>query len=351
MYKKDIKKLAIITFVSLILNTALTCSPAKASGFVTRVSGSNRYATAANVATTNWTTSYNVVLVSGEGYADAVSASGLAKKLNAPILLTSSDILSSDTQTALDTLKPTNIYIVGGTASISQIVRDGLKSKYTLTELSGPNRYETNLAVAKELVKLGVSASDVMVVGGEGFADALSVAPVAAAKEQILLLANNNQSSIQSVINFVKDNKSTVTIVGTKNVISDSIKDAFGTSTTRVDGGADRFDTNLKILTAFNSNLKNDKVYVANASSSTPDNLYADALVASVLAGKYTAPLVLVDTDGSNATATAISYIREIGSKNTYVQIVGGTEVVTDYTLNTIEQMIMMIFHVYIPKQ
>lgn len=351
MYKKNIKKLTIITFVSLILNTAFTCSPVKASTeFVTRVSGGNRYATAAKVATTNWTNSYNVVLVSGEEYADAVSASALAKKLDAPILLTSSDILSSDAQTALDTLKPTNIYIVGGTASISQTIRDGLKSKYTLTELSGTNRYETNLAVAKELVKLGVNASDVMVVSGEGFSDALSVAPIAAAKGQLLLLANNNQSSIQSVIDFVKNSKSKVTIVGTNNVINDSIKDAFGPSTTRVNGGADRFDTNVHVLNVFKNDLKNDKLYVANASPSTPDNLYADALVGSALAGKYTAPLVLVDKEGSRATSQAIDYIKNIASKNTYVQIVGGTEVVTDYTFDTIENMITMIYHVYIPK-
>ncbi|NMM64784.1 cell wall-binding repeat-containing protein [Clostridium sp. P21] len=350
MHKKI--KLMIITFIFFIFNITLPCSHVKASTeFVTRISGDNRYETSAKVATTNWTTSHNVVLVSSEGYADAVSASALAKKLDAPILLTSSDILSSETQTALETLKPSNIYIVGGTSSISQIIRDGLKAKYTLIELSGLNRYETNLAVAKELVKLGVGASNVMVVGGEGFADALSVAPIAAAKGQILLLANNNQSSMQPVINFVKDNKSTVTIVGTCEVISDSIKDAFGTNATRVNGGADRFDTNLKVLMAFNSDLKNDKLYIANASPSTPDNMYADALAASVLAGKYTAPIILVDKDGSAATTNSIRCIQDIASKNTYVYIIGGNEVVTDNMFHTIENIITMIFHVYIHKE
>lgn len=350
MYSKI--KFIIITFIFLIFNIALTYNPAKASTeFVTRISGANRYETAAKVATTNWTTSYNIVLVSSEGYADAVSASALAKKLDAPILLTSSDILSSETQIALEALKPMNIYIVGGTSSISQSIRNSLKSKYTLIELSGANRYETNLAVAKELVKLGASASNVMVVGGEGFADALSVAPIAAAKGQILLLANNNENLMQSTINFVNDNKSTVTIVGTWDVISDSIKDAFGTNTIRVDGGSDRFDTNLKILKTFSSDLNNDKIYIANASSSTSDDMYADALVASVLAGKYAAPLILVDKDGSVATTNAIQCIRYIASKNTYVYIIGGNEVVTDNIFNTIEEMITMIFHVYIPKE
>ncbi len=344
MSKKSTKALASATLMSLVLTTALSAGPVKAAqGSVTRVSGNNRYATAAEVAKSNWKDgSKNVVLVSGEGYADAVSASALAKKLDAPIILTTSDTLSSEAQDALNTLKPTNVYVVGGTASISQSIRNGLKSKYTLTELGGSSRYETNVAVAKELVTLGVSASNVMVVGGQGFADALSVAPVAAAKGQILLLANNNQDSIQSVINFVKDNNSKVTIVGTTGVISDVIKDAFGSDATRVNGGTDRFATNLAVLNQFKSNLKTDKLYISNASSATPDNLYADALVASALAGKYTAPLLLVDTDTSGATTNALKYISDNTTKTTDLELIGGTGVVS----STLEGKINDIYKV-----
>ncbi|QXE19721.1 cell wall-binding repeat-containing protein [Clostridium sp. 001] len=335
MSKKSTKALASATLMSLVLTTALSAGPVKAAqGQVTRVSGQTRYATAAKVATTNWTTSDDVVLVSGEGYADAVSASALAKKLNAPILLTTGNTLSSDAENALTTLKPKNVYVIGGNASISQSIRDGLKSKYTLKELGGSNRYLTNVAVAKELVSLGVSASDVMVVGGQGFADALSVAPVAAAKGQILLLANNDKSASQAAIDFVKDNKSNATIVGTTNVISDTIKDAFGTTAKRVDGGSSRFDTNLKVLNAFKSDLKADKLYVANASAATPDNLYADALVASALAGKYTAPLVLVDKDGTDATNSAVAYIKGENAKD--IEVIGGTGVVPDSIISEI---------------
>ncbi|AGY76766.1 cell wall-binding repeat-containing protein [Clostridium autoethanogenum] len=335
MSKKSTKALASATLMSLVLTTALSAGPVKAAqGPVNRVSGGDRYATAAKVATTNWTTSDNVVLVSGEGYADAVSASALAKKLNAPILLTTGNTLSSEAQSALNTLKPKNVYVIGGNASISQSIRDGLKANYTLKELGGQNRYETNVAVAKELVSLGVSASDVMVVGGQGFADALSVAPVAAAKGQILLLANNDQDASQAAINFVKDNNSKVTVVGTTNVISDAIKNAFGSNVTRVDGGSSRFDTNLKVLDAFKADLKADKLYVANASAADPDNLYADALVASALAGKYTAPLVLVDKDGTDATNKAVAYIKGENAKD--IEVIGGTGVVPDSIINEI---------------
>ena len=330
MSKKSTKALASAALMSLVLTTALSAGPVKAAqGKVTRTSGTTRYATAAEVAKTNWAQgSKNVVLVSGEGYADAVSASALAKKLDAPILLTASDTLSSDAKSALDTLKPENVYVIGGNASISQNIRDGLKAdKYNLTELGGTTRYETNAKVADELVKLGVDPSNVMVVGGEGFSDALSVAPVAAAKGQILLLASNDQSATQPVIDFVKANNSKATVVGTKNVINDTIYDALGAAS-RVDGGTSRFDTNLKVLDAFKDSLKTDKVYIANASAADPDNLYADALVASAVAGKYSAPLVLVDKDGSEGTTNALAYLKNNTDSSTDVQLIGGTAVV-----------------------
>ena len=193
MNKNGKRVLASGALMSLVLTSVLAAGPVHAAaGQVTRTSGADRYATAAQVATSNWTTSDNVVLVNGDNYPDAVSASALAKKLNAPILLTKADSLNADAQAAITKLAPKNIYVVGGTASVSTAVRDSLKANYSLIELGGANRYETNVAVAKELVKLGVDPSNVLLVGGEGFSDALSVAPVAAAKGQILLLGNNN---------------------------------------------------------------------------------------------------------------------------------------------------------------
>jgi putative cell wall-binding protein len=326
MSKKGTKALASATLMSLVLTTALSAGPVKAASTgatVTRTSGSDRYATAASVATANWTTSDDVVLVSGEGYADAVSASALAKKLNAPILLTSAGSLSSDTQSALTTLKAKNVYVIGGNASVSDSVRSDLKKSYNLIELGGANRYETNAKVAQKLVDLGVKADQVIMVGGEGFSDALSVAPIAAAKGQILLLGMNNSSYMQPVLDFVKNNSSKVTVVGTSNVINDSILSTV--NGTRIDGGSDRFDTNLKVLNAYKDTVKMDKMYVANASNDG----YADALVASAVAGKTGAPLVLVDTDGSTGTTNAIKYITSNETSTTAINIIGGTGVVS----------------------
>jgi putative cell wall-binding protein len=336
MSKKILKPLVSLGIMSLVIITVLPANPVKAAvGQVTRRSGADRYTTAAQVATSNWTTSDNVVLVSGEGYADAVSASELAKRLDAPILVTTADALDPNTSVALFSLEAKNVYVIGGNASISQDVRDSLKSKYKLTELGGANRYETNMAVATELVKLGVDASNVMMVGGEGFSDALSVAPIASAKGQILLLANNDTSCMKPAIDFVTKNKSKVTVVGTTNVISDKMYNTVN-GTSRVNGGTDRFDTNLKVLAAFSTTLNFNKVYIANASNDG----YADALVASAVAGKTGAPLVLLDSQTSQATANAIDYIKTNIPKTSDLNVIGGTGVVTNDTVDIINGII-----------
>ncbi|MTK12734.1 MAG: cell wall-binding repeat-containing protein, partial [Clostridiaceae bacterium] len=207
-----------------------------------------------------------------------------------------------------------------------------------LVELGGANRYETNVAVAQKLVDLGVDPSSVIMVGGEGFSDALSVAPVAAAKGQILLLGMNNADYMKPVLDFVTKNKSKVTVVGTKNVISEDIlKTVNGT---RVDGGKDRWDTNQKVLSNFKDTVKMDKLYVASAAYNAQDNGYADALVASALAGKYAAPLVLVDKDGNEGTTNALNYIKNNANKSTDLQVVGGTGVVSDALLNKVTEAV-----------
>lgn len=317
--------------VSLILVTVLSTNSVKAAiGKVTRISGADRYSTAASIAMVNWKNgSNNVVLASGEGYADGLSASTLAKKLDAPILLTTSDTLSIDTENAISTLKPKDIYIVGGTASISEKIRNNLKSKYNLIELAGSTRYETNVKVAKKLVELGVNPDNVLAVSGEGFSDAISAAPVAAAKGEILLLVNNDEASIKSTISFLKGNKSKVTVIGTDKVINDKIYNVLGASE-RIDGGKDRFDTNLNILNAFRRDLNFDKMYIASAEFSDPDDMYADALVASAISGKYSAPLLLIDKDLSTATENAVTYIKNNRMKDTDMQLIGGTKVISE---------------------
>ncbi|WP_409069251.1 cell wall-binding repeat-containing protein [Clostridium caseinilyticum] len=333
MNKKGTRALASATVVGLVLATVATGNVKAAPGDVNKVQGKDRYETAANVAKTNWKDgAKDVIIASGNGYADSLSASVLAKKLNAPIILTTAGELNSNAKSALETLKPENVYVIGGNASVSEAVRNGLKKDYKVTELGGKTRFETNLAVANHLVdKLGVKADNVMVVNGQdGFSDALSAAPVAAAKEQVLLIVGKDASTADLAANFVKKHNSKVTVIGTEGVVPAAVYNKLG-ATERVNGGADRFDTNLNIMKHFKLNA--DTMYVANA---TGDG-YADALVASALAGKSGAPLVLVDTKDSASTKNAIKYIGDNKTDKTEVSTVGGSGVMPDEIVNEIE--------------
>lgn len=335
MKKRTTRVLASATLMSLVLTTALSTGVVQASDEVTRIGEADRYETAAKVATINWANPENVILVSGEGYADAVSASVLAKQLDAPILLTTPKTLSSSAKAALDTLNPKSIYVIGGNASVSQSVRSQLKKyNYKLVELFGKDRYETNTAVAKKLVELGVSADNVMLVGGEGFSDALSVASVAAAKGQILLLGSNDNTSMKSVLEFIKAHNSKATVVGTSNVINDSMYNKIG-AVERVNGGANRFETNLNVLKRFAEDLKSDKLFIANASGDG----YADALVASSLAGKWASNLVLIDNATSSSTDEAVEYIKNKKNDSTALNVIGGKGVVPDSVISKINQV------------
>ncbi|WP_409070177.1 cell wall-binding repeat-containing protein [Clostridium sp. FAM 1755] len=333
MNKKGTRALASATVVGLVLATVATGNVKAAPGDVNKVQGKDRYETAANVAKTNWKDgAKDVIIASGNGYADSLSASVLAKKLNAPIILTTAGELNSNAKSALETLKPENVYVIGGNASVSEAVKNGLKKDYKVTELGGKTRFETNLAVANHLVdKLGVKADNVMVVNGQdGFSDALSAAPVAAAKEQVLLIVGKDASTADLAANFVKKHNSKVTVIGTEGVVPAAVYNKLG-ATERVNGGADRFDTNLNIMKHFKLNA--DTMYVANA---TGDG-YADALVASALAGKSGAPLVLVDTKDSASTKNAIKYIGDNKTDKTEVSTVGGSGVMPDEIVNEIE--------------
>lgn len=340
MKKYYTKAMARGLIVSLVLTAAVTTSPVKAAaGSVTRVGESDSYATAAKVATTNWTNPKDVVLVCGEGYADAVSATILARQLDAPILLTTAGSLNSNAKAALDKLKPQNIYVIGGNASVSSVVRGELKnSNYNLIELGGKDRYETNIAVANQLVKLGVSADNVMLVSGEGFSDILSVTSVAATKGQILLLGTNRNTSMKPVLGFVKANNSKVTVVGTSYSINDSTYKALG-AVKRVEGGADRFETNLNVLSEFSSDLRTDKLFVANASG----DRYTDALIASSLAGKWGSPLVLMDDDNASSTGKALNYIKSKISTSTDLNVIGSTESVSDNVVSKINAAVPVV--------
>jgi putative cell wall-binding protein len=90
---------------------------------VTRLAGSDRYATSAAISGASFSPGVPVVYVAvGTGFADALSVAPVGGVVGAPVLLTRTDSLPSVVAKELDRLDPDRIVVVGGHAVISNVV-------------------------------------------------------------------------------------------------------------------------------------------------------------------------------------------------------------------------------------
>ncbi len=91
----------------------------KYSSNVTRLSGAERYATSAAVSKATFTPGVGVAYVSsGIVFPDALAGAAAAGKTGSPVLLASTDGISSAVKTELFRLKPKRIVILGGTGTL-----------------------------------------------------------------------------------------------------------------------------------------------------------------------------------------------------------------------------------------
>lgn len=144
---------------------------------VDRVSGPDRYATAAAVAARFFPLPQGAYYASGTGFADALAGATAAGVRDRPLLLVRPDGVPAGTP-----LPAGDRVVLGGTAAVGEQVRAALGAR----RLMGADRYATSVAVAEDL---GASAPYAVLASGQGFPDALAAAPVAALRGAPLLLA------------------------------------------------------------------------------------------------------------------------------------------------------------------
>jgi len=131
---------------------------------VERVSGGDRYATAAAVAIRVGAPSKAAIVASGEpgSLVDALSASGPASALQRPIVLVQRDSVPAATSAVLATLGVTVTTCIGGTGVLSDAAMAALPA---CSRAGGSDRWETAVAVANAFSGL-VPATQVTVTGG-----------------------------------------------------------------------------------------------------------------------------------------------------------------------------------------
>lgn len=287
------------------------------------LAGDDRYETAVEVANKTANTkdvagNGNLVLVNGNALVDGLAASPLASVLGkasnvevAPILLTKTDSLPESTKDYIKEVvskKSTGkvkVYIVGGNAVVSEKVEKELKELgVDVVRSGGSNREETSLKVA-ELISENEKPYNTFVVGANGEADAMSIAPVAADREEPIIVSKNGGLSKDGVQKIV-DLKANATIVGGTEVVSEAtekaLKDA-KISTSRV-AGSNRQKTNAAIIDRYAKNGLN-KIIVSKDGSAKKDEL-VDALTSTSLAVKEDAPIVLATKKISDEQINAL---------------------------------------------
>jgi hypothetical protein len=142
--------IAASTFIATSAGPAGATNTPAAPG-AERLDGADRFATAAKVATEEFKTATNVIVVNGRNFPDGIAAAALSKGA-IPILLVEQDSIPASTADAIEALdKLTKVWVIGGPSAVSAKVlgeladsNDGL----AVERVSGDDRYATAIAVA-----------------------------------------------------------------------------------------------------------------------------------------------------------------------------------------------------------
>lgn len=166
----------------------LTQLDALASAGAIRVSGSDRYATAAALSSHAFPGGASIAYVAtGRSFPDALAGGAAAGVQDAPMLLTAKNSLSATTRTELERLAPDRIMLLGGTSSVSSAVAAQLATIATTERVSGSDRYQTALAISRRV--FGPDRPGFLMATGTNWPDALAAGPATRTTRGPLLLS------------------------------------------------------------------------------------------------------------------------------------------------------------------
>ena len=296
-------------------------------GSMPRLAGYTRYETAGLLFDQGkWQQGGSIVLASGANYPDALAASALAGDLNAPIMLTDPNGLSSETEWRIQNLKPSRVYIVGGNAAVSVNVERRVAqltgSGSSIQRIAGDTRYDTSLKVASSLSN---PSDTVIVTTGTNYADALSISPYAFATGSPVVLSSPSSGLSDSALKAIKKAgyKKAVIVGGTSAVpapVTSQLKARGIGNITRLSGDT-RYATSAKIA---EFELKQNVGFTMDGAYLATGKNFPDALAAGALSGKHLAPLLLVDPGAHEACSFLSKYKGQVSR----VTFVGGTSAI-----------------------
>lgn len=329
-----------------VAGLATVATPAGAAdGDVTRISGANRYATAAAAAISlcdlgngtqlvpdgdcldgnDGAQPAEVTLASGLNFPDALAAGVYGDS----ILLTDPASLSSETADALNKLGDPDVRVVGGTEAVSaQVVGQAVGQGSTVTRVFGATRFETAAAIAVDAT--GGSASDVFLASGLNFPDALAASAVSANSGNPILLTPPDALHASTASALLDLGTDTIVIVGGTAAVSQDVQDDLSDYSVSRAAGAGRNATAVAVAKLFPGDPP--------AYTLARNDLFPDALSGGPFANAKGGPLLLTVSTGLSPEPQAHLQADANGIAEAF--LLGGTAALSEKVADDVEAAI-----------
>lgn len=328
--------------VSLLVVPAAQDASAEPDATPGRLAGGDRIATAAEISAQTFPPGdrrTTALIARSDDFPDALAAAGLAGTVDGPVLLTRPTDIPADTRAELERLGVERVLLLGGENAIGPEVAAELAKSRTVERLAGIDRYATAAIIAEtavaEAVAAGRGAPDtVVVVRGDGFADALAAGAPAYANGWPILLTQRDAlpAAAAEVLDQLRPRRAVV--LGGEAAVAPAVE----AELTRRDIAVERVAGATRTGTAavLADRLVAEGWPIATAVLARGDD-FADALTAAVLAGRARTPILLSQAPaelGPDTTAWLAG--RCPGVRR--VLAVGGTAALTEETLDEAHQ-------------
>jgi len=299
-----------------------------------RLSGGDRYATAAAVSAASFVPGVAVAYVAtGANFPDALAAGAAAAERGGPVLLVTGSNVPASTAAELARLRPGTIKVVGGPSVVSDGVLDTLRGYATsgvAQRLAGANRYATAAAVSADT--FAPNGAVAYVATGANFPDALAGVPAAGLAGAPILLTAPDGIPGDTAAELSRLRPGRIVVLGGPGVVSDGV--AAGLAGYAVSGnvqrlaGADRYSTSVAVSTG--SFATSDTVFIATGTN------FPDALGGGPVAGIVPGPLLLIP--GGTLPASVAGELLRLDPGR--VVVLGGPSVVSEAVVNEIRWLL-----------
>ncbi len=291
-----------------------------------RLSGADRYGTAAAVSAWTFATGAPIAFIAtGANFPDALAGAAAAGTAGGPVLLATTTSLPPATAAELARLKPAQIVVLGGPSVVSDAVLAALQA-YTagpVSRLSGADRYGTAAAVSAWTFATGAPIA--FIATGANFPDALAGAAAAGTAGGPVLLATTTSLPPATAAELARLKPAQIVVLGGPSVVSDAVLAALQAYTagpvSRL-SGADRYGT-AAAVSAWTFATGAPIAFIATGAN------FPDALAGAAAAGTAGGPVLLATTT-SLPPATAAELAR---LKPAQIVVLGGPSVVSDAVL------------------